>query len=370
MGGAGAVGIAGLAGCLGGDDDSDSADDADSSDDASTDGDLADSLVVQVVGGHYIDSYQEEVFSGFEEEYGVDVEVHQISDQFDGYTQIQTGQSDADVSITSANTLYMGANQDVWEPIDTSALENYDSLLETFENPIYDAGSEVHGIPTVYGTVGMAYNRDELGELDSWEACWDEANDGRITMQGTDFVRVFTTALYLGMDPNDIQVDDSYEDGIEQIWDSVREQQDLVSNYWTTGDEHVRMYSEGEAYVGEAWGGRIKAAVEDGHDHLDYVVPQEGAYSWSDNWVMVSGIDDATRRTAMAYFDYLLSEDVIVPLAEALGYPPATDATSDVIEDLYDYDPSGGERLTFLEPGYEDEHSDEWSEEWESIQSA
>ncbi|MFP8958440.1 ABC transporter substrate-binding protein [Natrialbaceae archaeon A-CW3] len=349
IGGASAVGIAGLAGCMGSDSD--------------------EPFVAQVTGGHYIDTYQDQVFSGFEDEHDVEVEVHQISDQFDGYQQIQQGQSDADVSITSANTLYMGADQGVWASIDPEELENYDNLLETFRNPIYDAGDDVHGVPTVYGTIGMAYNRDEFGELDSWEACWDEANDGNITMQGTDFVRVFTTALYLGMDPNDIEANGSYDEGMAAIWESVREQRDLISNYWTTGDEHVRMFSENEAYVGEAWGGRIKAAIDDGHDHLDYVVPEEGAYGWSDNWVMVDDIDDK-RETALAFFDYLLRDDVMVPLAETLGYPPATDVTSDDIEALGDYDPSGGERLTFLDPGYEDEHSDEWSEEWESIQSA
>ncbi|QFU84430.1 ABC transporter substrate-binding protein [Natronorubrum aibiense] len=349
IGGVSAAGLAGLAGCIG--------------------GGSSDPFVVQVTGGNYIDSYESEVFSAFEEERDVNVEVNQISDQFDGYNQIQSGQSDAHVTITSANTLYMGASEGVWEPIDTGELNNYDSLADTFKNPVYDAGDDVHGIPTVYGTIGMAYNRDELGELDSWEACWDEANAGGITMQGTDFVRVFTTALYLGMDPNEIGADGSYEDGIQRVWDSVREQKDLVSSYWSTGDEHVRMYAQNEAYVGEAWGGRIKAAIDDGHDHLDYVIPEEGAYGWSDNWAMVSGIDDDKRSTAMAFFDFLLTEDVLVPLAEALGYPPATDATSDVIENLGDYDPTGGERLTFLDPGYQEEHSDEWSEEWESIQS-
>jgi len=62
----------------------------------------------------------------------------------------------------------------------------------------------------------------------------------------------------------------------------------------------------------------------------------------------------------MDFFDFLLEEDVLVPLAEALGYPPATGATSDVIETLGDYDPTGGERLTFLNPGYQEEHSDEY----------
>lgn len=225
-------------------------------------------------------------------------------------------------------------------------------------------------MPTVYGTIGMAYNRAELGEQDSWEACWDTANEGRVTMEGFGFVRVFTTAMYLGMDPNTIEVDGSYEKGIEKVWDSVREQKPLVNKYWTSGDEHVRMFAQEQALVGEAWGGRIFGAVKDGYDFLDYVVPKEGAYGWSDNWVMVDGISEEKQRTVKAYMNFLLDEDVITPLTETLGYPPATDATSSGIKNLYDYDPSGGERLTFLDPAFKDKHNDAWSQTWEEVQSS
>ena len=382
LGGGAAVGLTGLSGCLGGggsddtpteaDDDGGDDDDGGSTDTATpTDmgGDLADELIVQMSGGHYLDSYKEKVFSKFEEEYGVTITVNLVGNQFDGYSKIKSGQSDTDVTITSASTLYMGTSEDVWAPIDPAEIDNWGSMLDTFRNPVYDPGESVHAVPTVYGTIGMAYNRDELGEQDSWAACWDTANEGRITMEGFGFVRVFTTALYLGMDPNNIGADSSYDEGIQKIWDSVREQKPLVTKYWSTGDEHVRLFSQEQALAGEAWGGRIFGAVQDGYDFLDYVVPKEGAYGWSDNWVMVKGLSEKKRRTALTYFNFLLEEDVIVPLTEMLGYPPATDATSDGIENLYDYDPSGGERLTFLNPGYKDEHNDAWSQTWEEIQA-
>ena len=372
LAGVGGVGIAGLAGCLGGDEepgDAASSVDDESDDDVDPDGDLADDIVVQIVGGHYLDSYEQKVFDLFEDEYGVTVEVDVAADQFDGYAQISTGQSDADVAITSATTLYNGAVDGNWATITEEDVPNYANLLDTFKDPVYDPDGGVHGVPVVYGTVGMGYNRDELGEQDSWAACWDEAYDGQITMQGTDFVRVFTTALYLEMNPNEIEVDGSYEAGIDLIWDTVREQRDLVNRYWETGDDHVRMFAEGEALVGEAWGGRIHGAVMDGHDHLDYVVPQEGAYGWSDNWTVVGGLPDDRHRTALAFLDFMLEDDILVPLCEMLGYPPSTGATSDEIEELYDFDPTGGDRLMFLDKSFRDEHIDDWSETWETVQA-
>lgn len=377
--GAGATaGLAGLAGCSsggssGGDTTTTTTASSGGDDDATTTqdgGDLADTLVVQMSGGHYLDSYKKHVFDKFEDEFGVKVEVNLVSGQFDGYSKIKTGQADIDATITSASTLYMGSEEDVWAEINPDDISNYGSLLDTFKNPIYDPGQAIHGIPTVYGTIGMAYNRKELGELDSWAAAWDTANKGRVTMEGFGFVRAFTTALYLGMDPNVMEVDGSYEKGIEKIWNSVREQKPLITKYWTSGDEHVRLFAQKQALVGEAWGGRIFGAVQDGYDFLDYVVPKEGAYGWSDNWVMVKGLSDKKKRTVQAYMNFLLEEDVITPLTEMLGYPPATTATSPGIKDLYDYDPSGGERLTFLDPGFKDKHNDAWSKTWENILSS
>lgn len=383
--GAGATaGIAGLAGCAsggngggGGDDTTTTTESSgggdDGGDDTTTtemDGDLADELIIQMSGGHYLDSYKEHVFNKFEEEFGVKITTSLVSNQFDGYSKIKSGQAEVDATITSVSTLYMGSEEDVWAEIDPNDVENYGSLLETFKNPIYDPGEAIHGIPAVYGTIGMAYNRDELGEQDSWAACWDTANEGRVTMEGFGFVRAFTTAMYLGMDPNTMEADGSYENGIEKIWDSVREQKPLVAKYWTSGDEHVRLFAQEQATVGEAWGGRIFGAVQDGHDFLDYVVPTEGAYAWSDQWVMVDGISEQKRRTVLTFMNFLLEEDTITPLTEMLGYPPATDAVSEGIKGLYDYDPSGGERLTFLDPAFKDKHNDDWSQTWEEIQSS
>ena len=85
---------------------------------------------------------------------------------------------------------------------------------------------------------------------------------------------------------------------------------------------------------------------------------------------MVKGLEDKRKRTVLTFMNFLLREDVMVPLTEMLGYPPATDATSEGIKNLYDYDPSGGDRLTFLDPAFKDKHNDDWSQTWEEIQSS
>lgn len=331
-------------------------------------GNLADTLVIQMEGGSMLDALESEAFEQFQEEYGVEVQTSLRSSQQSGYAKLQAGQANVDMTSVPPFTLYNGTQDDLWEPIDPEEVPNYqDNVLEPLKNPVFDPGEEIHGIPHAYGTVGMAYNNEELDDPTSWGATWDEANSGHVAMEGFGFIRVFTTALYLGMDPNDIQLEGSYEDGIERVWEEVEAQQELVVTNWTSGDEQARLFASEDAWVGEAWGNVIYGAVQEGNDHLSYTIPEEGAYGYTQNHALVKGISDRKRRTALEFINFLLRDEILRPVTETLGLPPATDVTSDQIENLYDYDPSGGENLNFPDVAYINEHNDEWSTRWEQI---
>jgi spermidine/putrescine transport system substrate-binding protein len=329
---------------------------------------LADKIVLQMEGGTMLDALESEAFDAFEEEFGTSVEVSLRSSQQSGYAKIQAGQAEVDFASVPPFTLYNGTKDDVWEPIDPDEVPNYESnVLDPLKNPVFDPGDSLHGIPHAYGTVGMAYNNNELDDPTSWSACWDSAYDGHVAPEGFGFIRVFTTALEMGMDPNDIGADSSYEEAIEKIWDRVAEQQELVVTNWTSGDEQARLFASKDAWVGEAWGNVIYGAVQDGNDHLSYTIPDEGAYGYTQNHALVKGISDKKRRTVLEFINFLLRDEILQPVTEKLGLPPSTSVTSEEIENLYDYDPQGGEGLKFPDVEYINEHNDEWSQRWESV---
>lgn len=331
-------------------------------------GNLADTIVIQMEGGTMLDALESEAFDQFEEEFDVSVETSLRSSQQSGYAQLQAGQAEVDIASVPPFTLYNGTQDDLWDTISPDEVPNFESnVLDPLKNPIFDPGEELHGIPHAYGTVGMAYNNDELDDPTSWGATWDEANSGHVAMEGFGFIRVFTTALYLGMDPNDVGADSSYDEAIEEVWSAVEEQQDLVVTNWTSGDELGRLFASEDAWVGEAWGNVIYGAVQDGNDHLSYVIPDEGAYGYTQNHALVQDLSEERRNTALEFINFLLRDDILRPVTEQLGLPPATSVTSDTIEGLYDYDPSGGENLIFPDVEYINEHDDEWSTRWEEI---
>jgi spermidine/putrescine-binding protein len=331
-------------------------------------GSSVDEIVLQMEGGTMLDALESEAFGPFEEEFGTTVEVSLRSSQQSGYANIQSGQAEVDFASVPPFTLYNGTMDEVWEPIDPSEIPNYESnVLEPLKNPVFDPGEQIHGIPHAYGTVGMPYNNEEVDEPTSWSAMWDEAYDGHVAPEGFGFIRVFTTALEMGMDPNDIGADSSYDEAIEQIWERIEEQQGLVVTNWTSGDELGRLFASGDAWIGEGWGNVIYGAVQDGNDHLDYTIPEEGAYGYTQNHALVQGISDEKREAALEFINFLLQDEILQPVTEQLGLPPSTSVTSDQIENLYDYDPSGGEGLQFPDVEYINEHDDEWSERWEEV---
>jgi spermidine/putrescine transport system substrate-binding protein len=328
----------------------------------------ADTIVIQMEGGTMLEALEAEAFGPFEEEFEVSVETSLRSSQQSGYADIQAGQAEVDMSSVPPFTLYNGTQDDVWEPIDADEVPNYQSnVLEPLKNPIFDPGEQIHGIPHAYGTVGMAYNNEEVDDPTSWSAMWNEDYGGHVAPEGFGFIRVFTTALEMGMDPNNIGADGSYEENIEAIWERVAEQQDLVVTNWTSGDEQARLFASEDAWIGEAWGNVIYGSVQDGNDHLSYVIPDEGAYGYTQNHALVKGISEERRRTALEFINFLLRDDILRPVTEQLGLPPSTDVTSEQIRNLYDYDPSGGEGLKFPDVAYINEHNDEWSQRWQEV---
>jgi spermidine/putrescine-binding protein len=157
----------------------------------------------------------------------------------------------------------------------------------------------------------------------------------------------------------------SYEEGVKQVYDKMAEQHELVKKYWTSGQEQTTLYSNGTATLGDGWSGRILSLQEDGKDHLKYTIPKEGAYGWGDAFAVAKG--SKNRYTAEKLVEFAYRPEIMKKLSPEIGYPAATSATSSEIEELPDYDPTGGERLVFQDQQFKEEHNEDWSNTFEKI---
>lgn len=371
MAGGAAAGMAGLAGCMG---DGGDGQDTTTTGGTTSGGDgkdkMADTLKFYSWGGSTQEALSKHLIKPFEEEHGVTVKQSSFSSQDKMLANVRSSpEGSYDVIMPSVSGSYSAAKQGLVEPIRTDNVGTWSNLLPTFQDfKVMGQGSKKYVAPVYYGTVGMVYNSDEVSGSPpfSWEKTWDDQWKGKLTLEGFGFVRVFTTALKMGMDPNKIQGDDgTYESGIQKVYDEMAKQHELVKKYWTSGQEQTTLYSNNSAVIGDGWSGRILALQEDGYDNLKYTIPKEGAYGWGDAFAIAKG--SKHRYTAEKFIEYAYRPEVMEKLSPELGYPPATKATTSEIKELPDFDPSGGERLVFQDQKFKSEHQQDWSQTFKKI---
>ena len=273
-----------------------------------------------------------------------------------------------DIIMPSTATSYAAAKQGLVEPLRLENIKTWENLMPVFQDFIVDPGKATHIAPLYYGTIGMGYNADHVDDSNgvSWDMTWNNEYKGKVAIEGVPYVRVFTTALKLGMNPNKMVGDTgSYEKGVKKVYDAMAKQHDLVKKYWTSGQELTSLFSNESAYIGEAWGGRILSLQEEGYDNLKYAIPKEGAMGWTDTLAIAKGSQN--RYTAEKFIEFAYRDDIIKKLAPELGYPPATKVKTSEIKALPDFDSSGGDRLKFQDMEFKNKHQQEWSQTFEQI---
>ncbi|SEH14464.1 spermidine/putrescine transport system substrate-binding protein [Natronorubrum sediminis] len=207
-------------------------------------------------------------------------------------------------------------------------------------------------------THGLAYNTDEVDDPTSWDVM--DEYEGSLMLYNVSYARFGTAAIQLGYDPTEAIEDESTR---EEVWEQVSDHNDLVFDYWSGGDEFMRMLQEEQAYVCEAWGGRVEALHEDGYP-VDYVIPDEGALTWS-NWM---NIPEASENKEDAYdlINWLYEPENGTELALDFKYSIPFEEPDEEMTELFEYVESPDD-LTWIDFEVMFQHMDELEDTWAEI---
>ena len=151
----------------------------------------------------YIDP---EIFTSFEEEYGIQVVEDTFSSNEELLAKLQAGAGGYDLIVPSDYMVGIMIEEGLLEELDKGELTNLGKLDPTFTDPPFDPGM-AHCVPYQWGTTGIGYNSDEFDEPpDSWAYIFDPAVAGEFAGQMTmlnDSREAFSAALkYLGYSIN------------------------------------------------------------------------------------------------------------------------------------------------------------------------
>ena len=152
--------------------------------------------------------------------------------------------------------------------------------------------------------------------------------------------------------------------------DLLIQQKALNRTYWQTGDEFSKLFASGQIEFGMMWSGQATTMKQEG-EPIAFVVPEDGAIGWVDNWGIAAG--SKNEELALAFINYMISKDVQYTWATKGGPAPANQEAAEAIDPDYaaacGMDEDSLNRLYFM--AYQDDATKaEWSELWTEVKAS
>lgn len=255
---------------------------------------LATSLVIY----GWADDLAPEVLAGFTAEYGVAIDYRAYATQEEAIEGLRRGDV-YDIVVLSNEYVALMVSEGRLAPLTLEHILNYKNLSANFRDLVYDPGNR-HSIPYNWGTDGITVRSDLVGQpITRWADLWDAERVDQIVMWPIPRSMIGLTLKSLGYSLNS-------EDPAELAAARQRllELRPRV-RFSDEGDVSTATYLlSGAAAV--TIGNGIRDVVEGQGENpaITYVLPEEGAILWGDNFTIPS--TSRSARTAELFLDYVL----------------------------------------------------------------
>jgi len=277
-------------------------------------------------------NFVEMIVKPFAEEYGLEIEAelgtYGSQDEWLAAVRAAPGEHCLALYISDFG-LYNGAKQELLQPFRLENMPNYDNLADKWADRVIVPGDDNAYVAIVdVGMYTFVYAKDKIAERPtSYAPLFDPQYSDRIALRDYGLYRVFQTAAYLGLDPNNLS-----EADVDSIFDTMGEQQDLARAYWQSSAQLDGLLANREVWFADYWFDTITKVGADGTNKLGdldigWWFPEEGGPIWAGGPAIAAGCEDPARYTAELILDYLLRPDVFINYAKANGYVPTLDTS-------------------------------------------
>jgi spermidine/putrescine transport system substrate-binding protein len=291
-------------------------------------GELEDELIIF----QWTDYWPNGFISSFEEEYDVSVSVSNFASNEEMFNALQAGGTGQyDLIFPSDYMVNVLQDQDMIQPLNLEAIPNFENLSEMFREAPYDPGERRYSAPYQWGTSGIAYNEEMVGDLEvtSWETMWSEEFAGQMSMLDDVRETMGAALKYLGYSLNTTD-----ESEIEEAKELLIEQKELLSTYdstnFTTNLINEQL-SPVHAWSGGAFQAYWETYEEDAGSPINYVIPEEGGVVWVDTAAITAEAEHV--NAAHAFINYFLDAEVGAELTNYTYYGSPNEAAEEYILD-------------------------------------
>jgi spermidine/putrescine transport system substrate-binding protein len=323
----------------------------------------------QIVIYNWSEYMDPDIYTLFEEEYGIRVVEDNFSNNEELLAKLQGGATGYALIVPSDYTVSIMIEEDMLEELDHSNIPNLSNLTLSFREVPYDPGN-VYCAPYDWGTTGLGYITTEMDEPTSWAILFDPDPEapyyGRTTMLD-DTREGFAAALvYLGYNVNTTD-----EAQLQEAKELLIRAKAGLAGY--DSDTFENLLASGENLLAHGWNGDFLVAQEENED-ISYVVPEEGGVIWVDNICIPKGASPEQKLAAEMFIDFILRADIGAMLAEYNYYASPNAAAEELLGEDFTEDPAVYPpddvlaRLQYLEPVGEAESI--YQRLWDEVKSA
>ena len=257
----------------------------------------------------YID---EEVLEQFTEETGIQIKYTMFTTIEEMYVKLTAGGSSYDIICPSDYMIERLIKEDLIAEIDYSQVPNAAGLASWLWDADFDENL-AHGVPYMWGTVGILYNTDYVDEeITSWASIFDPQYKKDVFMLDSMRESIGLGLKYLGYSMNDHS-----ETALNAARDLLIKQKNdgIVQGYLV--DEVKDKMVAGEAAMAVMWSGDAMYAIME-NDSLRYVVPEEGSNIWVDCMCITKSSEH--YEAALKFIDFLCRPDIALKNYEYIHY--------------------------------------------------
>lgn len=282
-------------------------------------GGTAENGVVNVYNwGEYID---EGLLEQFTQETGIKVNYKTYESNEQMYSVLKQGGVSYDVVIPSDYMISRMIDEDMLEPLDFSNIPNYSLIDDTLKNAVYDPDN-AYSVPYMWGTVGIIYDPNKVGEVDSWGALFDEKNSGQILMFDNSRDAMGIALKYLGYSLNTTD-----ETELNEAYQLLQKQKPILQGY--VMDQIFDKLESGEAAIGPYYAGDYLVMLENNPD-LKFCVPKEGSNVFVDAMCVLKGA--ANKANAEAFINFMSGTEASGTNSEYIGYTSPNVEAKDTLD--------------------------------------
>ena len=260
----------------------------------------------------------EEMVKKFEKEQGIQVSVDTFDNNETLMAKLQSGASDYDLTVVSAEFIPILKADRLIQKINASTLTGYQNLEHRWKVQGWDFGN-AYSIPWHWGiTSYMVDTRVYNGPLDSLSLLFapPPALRGRVGMFSSPTEVISLALTYLGQ-----PLCNDKAAALKSVYALLQAQKPFVKTYDSSG--MVDRLASGEAAISQIDNGQAMLARLQ-RPSLKYVFAREGGVAWVDN--VVIPVSAAHPELAKRFISFIMRPENAALEQEAVGNPTGVDA--------------------------------------------